>query len=75
MKQNPYSFFEKWDCDEPIPMDDIYKRLSELEIKVKNLEKENIGLTNALYEIENSLDARIDNLANKSLNKFDLDDK
>jgi len=75
VKQNPYSFFEKWDCDVPIPMDDIYKRLSELEIKVKNLEKENIGLTNALYEVENSLDARIDNLANKSLNKFDLGDK
>ena len=72
MKQNPYSFFEKWDCDEPIPMDDIYKRLSELEIKVKNLEKENIGLTNALYEVENSLDARIDIIAENLRTEWDV---
>ena len=75
MKQNPYSFFEKWDCEEPVPMDDIYKRLSELEIKVRKLEEENIGLTNALYEIENSLDARIDNLVDVNLNRFDLGGK
>ena len=75
MKQNPYSFFEKWDCEEPVPVDDIYKRLSELEITVKKLEEENIGLTNALYEIENSLDARIDNLVDVNLNRFDLGGK
>ncbi len=48
-------------------MDDVYKRLSVLEEKysdllldVKRLEEENIELTNELYRMENSLDARID---------------
>lgn len=65
MKQNPYSVFEKWGCDEPLPMDDIYNRLVDLENRVKYLEDENIGLTNELYHLENSLDARIDILAEK----------
>ena len=72
MKQDPYWFFRKWGFQEPLPMDDIYKRISELEDKVKVLEEENIGLTNALYELENSLDARIDILAEKFRVEWDV---
>jgi len=43
--------------------DDLYNRVSELEQKVKVLEEENISTTNELYQIENSLDARIDIIA------------
>ena len=32
----------------------------ELENRVKILEDENVGLTNELYRLENSLDSRID---------------
>jgi predicted nuclease with TOPRIM domain len=49
---------------------DLYDRLVELEEKynalildVKRLEEENVELTNELYRMENSLDARIDILA------------
>jgi hypothetical protein len=71
-----YWFHRKWGIDE-VPMDDVYKRLSDLEIKVKQLEEkysgaledikrleeENISTTNELYRLENSLDARIDIIA------------
>ena len=63
MKQDPYWFFKKWGLVEPLPTDTISQKLQELEDRIKVLEDENIGLTNALYEMENSLDARIDILA------------
>ena len=63
MKHNPYWFLEKWGIADSVPMDDVYDRLIQLEDRVRVLEEENIGLTNALYEMENSLDARIDILA------------
>lgn len=44
-------------------IDDLYDRVRELEQKVKLLEEENIGTTNELYRMENSLDARIDIIA------------
>ena len=40
------------------------ERLTFLEDKVKILEQENIETTNALYELENSLQAQIDALIN-----------
>lgn len=43
--------------------DDIYQRFVDLEQRVKVLEEENVELTNELYRMENSLDARIDILA------------
>jgi hypothetical protein len=62
-------FQKKWG-DWNLPMDDVYERLSDLEEKynsllldVKRLEEENVGTTNELYRLENSLDARIDILA------------
>ena len=60
MKQDPYWFFKKWGFPEPLPADDIYDRLTQLEDRIKVLEEENVGLTNALYEMENALEARID---------------
>ena len=70
-------FQKKWGKLDEVPMDYVYKRISDLEIKVKNLEEkysgaledikrleeENISTTNELYRLENSLDARIDILA------------
>jgi hypothetical protein len=49
--------------DEPIFIDELYDRLVDLEARVKVLEEENIETTNELYRMENSLDARIDILA------------
>ena len=42
---------------------DIYSKLMELESRISILEQENVGTTNELYRLENSLDARIDILA------------
>jgi len=41
----------------------LTRHVIKLEDRIKVLEEENIGMTNALYELENSLDARIDILA------------
>ena len=66
------NWFRKWSFDEEIPMDDVYKRLYDLEEKyqgllhdVVRLEEENVSLTNELYRMENSLDSRIDILYNE----------
>jgi hypothetical protein len=42
---------------------DLYTKIIELENRIDILEKENIETTNELYRLENSLDARIDILA------------
>ena len=42
---------------------DLYSKLVELENRIVVLESENIELTNELYRVENSLDARIDIVA------------
>jgi hypothetical protein len=49
--------------------------LEELYERVKILEDENINLTNELYRLENSLDSRIDILANYNLTKFELGER
>ena len=69
MKTNPYWFFEKWGVKEEPPINSILERLEELEDRVKVLEEENVSQSNALYEAWNSLDARIDILAE---NKIDV---
>ena len=53
----------KWGIDEPTPLEILTKKVQQLEDRVRVLEEENIGQTNALYECWNSLDARIDILA------------
>ena len=76
-----YWFFKKWGikCDADVPIDTVNKRLSNLEILVKHLEsrieeleRENTETTNSIYEIANSLEARIDILASEhyNLNNF-----
>jgi cell division protein FtsB len=66
------SWFKKWTFDDDIPMDDVYKRLYELEAKVERLEEENVELTNELYRMENSLDARIDIIAERCRINYDV---
>ncbi len=51
------------DFEDYLLIDDLYNRIAELEEKVAKLEEENVGTTNELYRLENSLDARIDILA------------
>jgi hypothetical protein len=54
---------------------DLYTKLIELENRIESIEQENIETTNSIYEIANSLEARIDILASEpyNLNKFSLD--
>jgi len=56
-------FQKKWGFEDPVLIDELYERLAELEARVKVLEEENVETTNELYRMENSLDARIDILA------------
>ena len=56
-------FQKKWGFEDPILIDELYQRLVDLEQRVKVLEEENTETTNELYRMENSLDARIDILA------------
>lgn len=63
-------FQRKWGFEDPVLIDEVYRRISDLEILVRDLElrveelqRENVETTNELYRLENSLDARIDILA------------
>jgi hypothetical protein len=40
----------------------VYRYISELESRVDELEMENVNTTNALYELENRLQAKIDKI-------------
>ena len=72
MKQNPYWFFQKWGIGEPTPLEILEKKVQELEDKVRVLEEEMTGQSNALYECWNSLDARIDIIAENLRNEWDV---
>ena len=65
MKQNPYWFFEKWGIEQPSPLQVLIEKVELLEKRIQTLEEENVSQSNALYECWNSLDARIDILAEK----------
>ena len=72
-------FHKKWGLKQETPMDDVYEKLAVLEEKynallldVKRLEEENIETTNELYRVENSLDARIDILAERFWTEQDV---
>ena len=71
-KQDPYWFFKKLGFPDPTPGDIVFEKLQELEDRIKVLEEENVGLTNALYEMENSLDARIDIIAERCRIDYDV---
>jgi hypothetical protein len=53
----------------------ILDRIINLELRVLELEKENINTTNCLYEIENRLQAEIDKIhpVTYNLNNYSLD--
>ena len=57
---------------DPILEDDVYSKLIELEDRIEVLETENVGLTNELYRMENSLDARIDILVERCRINYDV---
>ena len=69
---DPNWFQKKWGKLNEVPMDDVYNRLVELEDRIKVLEEENVELTNELYRMENSLDARIDILAERCRINYDV---
>ena len=49
--------YSVWDVDES-----LLDRIADLELRVLKLEAENVELTNCLYEVENRLQANIDNI-------------
>jgi len=51
---------------------DLYNKLIELENRIELLERENVETTNELYRLENSLDARIDILAEHCRINYDV---
>ena len=65
-------FQKKWGLEDPVFVDELYQRLVELEQRVKLLEEENVETTNELYRMENSLDARIDILAEHCRINYDV---
>ena len=65
-------FQKKWGLEDPVFVDELYQRLVELEQRVKVLEEENVETTNELYRMENSLDARIDILAEHCRIQYDV---
>ena len=64
-------FVKKWGINmNPVPTDDLYEKLAQLDARIKFLEDENIETSNCLYEIYNTIDAvdrRIDILAGEYL--------
>ena len=65
-------FFSPSVKPDPNDYNDIYQRLVELEERVRVLEEENVETTNELYRMENSLDARIDILAERCRINYDI---
>jgi hypothetical protein len=59
---DPNWFQKKWGTPE-VPTDILFRKIEELEQRILKLEDENISTTNELYRLQNSLDARIDILA------------
>ena len=66
------NWFKKWGFVEEVPMHNIYEKLYEMEDRIIKLEEENIELTNELYRMENSLDSRIDILAERCRINYDV---
>jgi len=71
-KPNPYWFFQKWGIQEPSPLETLAEKVEQLEERIKLIEQEMVGQSNALYECWNSLDARIDILTAEKWTKDDV---
>lgn len=67
-----FSSSTKPDFEDYLLIDDLYNRVAELEEKIAKLQEENIETTNELYRLENSLDARIDILADHCRINYDV---
>ena len=67
-----FSPSSKSDFEDYLLVDDLYNRIAELEEKVVKLQEENLETTNELYRLENSLDARIDILAERCRINYDV---
>lgn len=67
-----FSQSTKPDFEDYLLIDDLYNRIAELEEKVVKLQEENVETTNELYRLENSLDARIDILAEHCRINYDV---
>ena len=65
-------FQKKWGFEDTVLVDELYSRIVELEERVKLLEQENVETTNELYRLENSLDARIDIIAERCRIDYDV---
>lgn len=65
-------FQRKWGLEDPVLIDELYTRMVELEQRVKVLEEENVETTNELYRLQNSLDARIDIIAERCKIEYDV---
>jgi cell division protein FtsB len=65
-------FQKKWGFEDPVLIDELYSRIVDLEQRVEELERENVGTTNELYRMENSLDARIDIIAERCRIDYDV---
>jgi uncharacterized small protein (DUF1192 family) len=65
-------FQKKWGFEDTVLVDELYSRIVELEERVKLLEQENVETTNELYRMENSLDARIDIIAERCQINYDV---
>ena len=59
-KMNPYWFLQKWGIADQTPVEQLLDKVQQLEDRIRVLEEESVGQSNALYEMSNSLDARID---------------
>ena len=72
-----FNWFKKFteDYDLEDVDDSLLDRISDLEFRVLKLESENVELTNCLYEVENRLQAKIDNIhpVTYNLNDYTLD--
>lgn len=76
---DPYWFQKKWGIKIEPQANQIADKIKELEAKIQELEQriqvleeENVGTTNELYRMENSIDARIDILAEKCKINYDV---
>jgi hypothetical protein len=65
-------FQRKWGLEDPVLIDELYSRIVDLEQRVRILEEENVETTNELYRLENSLDSRIDIIAEHCKINYDV---
>jgi hypothetical protein len=68
-------FTEDYSVENMDEDDSLLDRIADLELRVLKLEEENVELTNCLYEVENRLQAQIDNIhpVTYNLNNYGLE--